>query len=72
MLGACDVSVWKSVSSGWLDFSKFLRFNVDDGTRIKFWEDVWCRDFSLKEAFPKLYTISQAREFICVGGDVFL
>ena len=72
MLGACDVSVWKSVSSGWLDFSKFLRFNVDDGTRIKFWEDVWCRDCSLKEAFPKLYTISQAREFFCVGGDVFL
>ena len=36
---------------------------MGDGTRIKFWEDVWCRDCSLKEAFPELYSISQAREF---------
>ena len=36
---------------------------MGDGTRIKFWEDVWCRDYSLKEAFPELYSISQAREF---------
>ena len=36
---------------------------MGDGTRIKFWEDVWCKDCSLKEAFPKLYSISQAMEF---------
>ena len=33
------------------------------GTTIKFWEDVWCRDCSLKEAFPELYSISWTREF---------
>ena len=27
------------------------------------WEDVWCGDCSLKEAFPELYSISQAGEF---------
>ena len=57
------VRVWKSIISGWLDFSKFLRFDVGDGTRIKFWEDVWCRGCSLKEAFPELYSFSQTREF---------
>ena len=63
VLGTYGVSVWKSIRSAWLDFSKFLRFDVGDGTRIKFWEDVWCKDCSLKEAFPKLYSISQAMEF---------
>ena len=63
VLGTYGVSVWKSIRSGWLDSSKFLQFDVGDGTRIKFWEDVWCRDCSLKEAFPELYIISRAREF---------
>ena len=63
MLGTYGVRVWKSIRSGWLDFSKFPRFDVGDGTRIKFWEDVWCRDCSLKEAFLELYSISWAREF---------
>ena len=65
MSGTYGVSVWKSIRSGWLDFSKLLWFDVGDGTRIKFWEDVWCRDCSLKEAFPELYSISQTREFLC-------
>ena len=63
MLGTYGVSVWKSIRSGWLDFSKFLQFDVGDGTRVKFWEDVWCRDCFLKEAFPELYSISRAMEF---------
>ena len=57
------VSVWKSIRSGWLDFSKFLRCDVGDDTRVKFWEDVWCRDCSLKEAFPELYSISWIGEY---------
>ena len=35
---------------------------MGDGTRIKLWEDVQCRDCSLNEAFPKLYSISRTRE----------
>ena len=62
MLGTYGVSVQKSIRSSWLAFFKFLRFDVGDGTSVKFWEDVWCRDCSLKEAFPKLYSVSLARE----------
>ena len=36
--------------------------NVGDGTRVNFWEDECCRDCSLKEAFPELYSISRTRE----------
>ena len=32
------------------------------GTSVKFWEDVWCRDCSLKVAFPKFYRFSRASE----------
>ena len=40
VLGTYGVSVWKSIRHSWLDFSKFLQFDVGDGTRIKFWADV--------------------------------
>ena len=29
---------------------------------MKFWDDVWCRDRPLKEAFPDLYNISRTRD----------
>ena len=35
---------------------------MGDGTRVKFWDDVWCRDHPLKEAFPDLYNISRTRD----------
>ena len=56
------VSVWKSIRSGWMNFFKFLRFDVGDGTRVKFWEDEWCRDCALKVAFLELYSISRTKE----------
>ena len=46
--GTYGVSLWKSIRGGWLDFSKFLQFDVGDGTRVKFWEDEWCRDCFLR------------------------
>ncbi|XP_050252211.1 uncharacterized protein LOC126698794 [Quercus robur] len=60
--GTYGVSVWKSIRSGWMDFSKFLQFDVGDGTRVKFWEDEWYRDCALKVAFPELYSISRTKE----------
>ena len=62
MSGAYGVCMWTSIRSGWLNFSKFLRYDVGDGTRVKFWDDMWCRDRSLKEAFPELYNISRTRD----------
>ena len=37
---------------------------MGDGTRVKFWEAEWCRDCSLKVAFPELYSISRNKEFL--------
>ena len=35
---------------------------MGDGTRVKFWDDVWGRDRPLKEEFPNLYNISRTRK----------
>ena len=33
------------------DFSRFVKFEVGDGSKIRFWHDVWCGDQTLKEGF---------------------
>ena len=51
---------------------------MGDGTCVKFWVDVWCRDRPLKEVFPDLYNISRTRdasvsEVLCyANGRIFL
>ena len=35
---------------------------MGDGTHVKFWDDVWCRNRPLKEVFPDLYNISRTRD----------
>ena len=59
--GPYGVSPWKYIQWGWAKFSTFIKFEVGDGTRVKFWLDVWCGDMSLKESFPKLYHIASNR-----------
>jgi hypothetical protein len=56
------VGVWKHIRRGWELFSKFIRFEVGDGTRIRFWQDVWCGDQPLKESFPVLFRIARNKE----------
>jgi hypothetical protein len=36
------VGLWKFIQSGWNTFARFLSFEVGDGSRIRFWNDVWC------------------------------
>jgi hypothetical protein len=33
------------------NFSCHTRFEVRDGSKIRFWHDQWCGDVALKEAF---------------------
>ncbi|RVW91546.1 hypothetical protein CK203_046140 [Vitis vinifera] len=35
---------WKAIAQVFQDFSKFTRFMVGDGERIRFWEDLWWGD----------------------------
>ncbi|RVW27606.1 hypothetical protein CK203_099119 [Vitis vinifera] len=50
--------VWKAIRNGWENFRSHSRFIIGDGTRVKFWKDLWCGNQALKEAFPILFNLS--------------
>ncbi len=56
------VGLWKNIRKDWAHFARYLRFEVGDGTQIKFWNDPWCEIGPLKEVFPELYNISRDKE----------
>jgi hypothetical protein len=43
-------------------FSRFIIYQVRDGTMIRFWHDLWCGDQPLKEYFPELFSIAYCKE----------
>jgi hypothetical protein len=60
--GPYGVGLWKHIRRGWSIFARFLSFEVGDGSRIRFWDDVWCGGDPLREAFPELYRIARVKE----------
>lgn len=62
--GPNGVNLWKSIRREWLTFSQFLQFDVCDGTRVKFWHDIWCGDCPLKVVFPELFSVSCVKDFL--------
>uniref|UniRef100_A0A2N9E3N6 Endonuclease/exonuclease/phosphatase domain-containing protein n=1 Tax=Fagus sylvatica TaxID=28930 RepID=A0A2N9E3N6_FAGSY len=52
--GSYGVGLWKNIRKDWAHFARYLRFEVRDGTQIKFWNDSWCEIGPLKEAFPEV------------------
>ena len=41
---------------------ELTRFIVGDGTRVKFWKDVWCENQYLENAFPNLFNLIVNKE----------
>ena len=60
--GSYGVSLWKTISSGWFTFSCYVQFQIGEGTRVKFWHDVWCGDNPLSTCFLDLFRISNDKE----------
>jgi hypothetical protein len=56
--GSHGVGLWKNIRKGWSLFNSHTRFILGNGSRIRFWDDVWCGEMPLKEAFPGLYDIA--------------
>ncbi|RVW42464.1 putative ribonuclease H protein [Vitis vinifera] len=56
------VGVWKAIRNGWENFRSHSRFIIGDGTRVKFWKDLWCGNQALEEAFPILFNLSVNKE----------
>ena len=45
-----------------LTLIKNVSLKVDDGSRTRFWTDVWCGAVSLKDSFPELYRITWVKD----------
>ena len=55
------VGLWKSLRRWSVLVSNHFSFEVGDGKRTKFWNKSLCRDTSLIDAYPALFTIACAK-----------
>jgi len=62
IVGAFGVRLWKYIRKGWETFSRFFRYEVGDGSRTRFWHDLWCGDTVMKEVFPDLLGIAWVKD----------
>ncbi|XP_074314532.1 uncharacterized protein LOC141649750 [Silene latifolia] len=59
----CSVKSWDSTIAEVL--AQGTKIRVGAGSKIRFWEDKWIGDSSLKDGFPRLFSVSnQKNEFI--------
>jgi hypothetical protein len=56
--GPHGVGLWKYICKGWHTFRRHFRFDPGEGSRVRFWEDLWCGDRTLKEAYPDLFNMA--------------
>jgi hypothetical protein len=54
--------LWEYIRKGWRLFSSHIKFDPGDGSKTRFWDDVWCGELSLNEAFPILYNIAHVKD----------
>ena len=69
------IGLWKFICARWDTFCKLLKFEVGDGSLIRFWDDVWCLEQPLKFAYPELYLTACNKEgvvadFVQFSGEV--
>jgi hypothetical protein len=60
--GSHGMGLWRFISRNWHHFSSHTKLIPGDGSRISFWEELWCGNSTLKEAFPGLYNIASNKE----------
>lgn len=46
----------------WGQFSKNIRFEAGEGSRIRFWHNLWCDDRVLKDVFSNVYSVTRYKE----------
>jgi hypothetical protein len=56
--GPHGVGLWKYICKGWHTFRSHFRFDPGEGSRVRFWEDLWCGDRTLKDAYPDLFNMA--------------
>ena len=66
------VRVWKTIRNGWETFKDKTRIQVGSRNWVKFWNDRWCGDLSLRDEFLGLYAIVSSKDAWVVHFEFFL
>jgi hypothetical protein len=66
------VGIWKNIRKGWSLFCSHIRLILGNGSKIRFWDEVWCEEMPLKKAFPVLYDIARDKDALVGFGERFL
>ncbi|RVW25474.1 putative ribonuclease H protein [Vitis vinifera] len=56
------VGLWKEIRKEGALLQNKVVFSVGNGRRVKFWNDIWCGNFSLSNLFPSLYAFASFKE----------
>ena len=46
----------------WPSFSRYILFDIGDGTRVKFWQDCWCGETPLAVRILELFRFCRDKE----------
>jgi len=55
-------SFWASLMKVKRDFLRFGTFIIKDGSQVRFWEDIWLGNRSLRDQYPQLYNIVRKKQ----------
>ena len=60
--GLYGVSLWKNIRRGWHSLSRFIMYEIGDGSKVQFWLDRWCGTSSLADLYPELFRICCSKD----------
>jgi hypothetical protein len=61
-IGAYGVGLLKNIRRGWGKLCSHTKFEVGDGSKVRFWHDIWCEDMAVTDAFLVLFGIACAKD----------
>ena len=63
------MGLWKDIRKEAQQLKQKCKLMLDDGGRIRFWEDKWCGENLLCVSFPMLYAVAASKG--ATMGEVF-
>ena len=60
--GPYGVGLWKNIRRGWHSLSRFILYEIGDGSKVQFWLDRWCGSSPLPDLYPDLFRICCNKE----------
>ena len=59
--GSFGVGLWKDIDKEVIQIRHNCSFEVGNGRKVRFWEDVWCSEAPLCSSFPSLYEVASSK-----------